>query len=34
MRHVKLRPGEQVDVAALGQLIDLAYSDVRKRLGK
>jgi hypothetical protein len=34
MRHVKLRPGEQVDVAALGQLIDLAYADVRKRLGK
>jgi hypothetical protein len=34
MRHVKLRPGERVDVAALGALIDLAYSDVRRRLGK
>ena len=34
MRHVKLRPGEQLDVAALGVLIDLAYSDVRRRLGK
>ena len=34
MRHVKLRPGKQLGVAALGQLIDLAYADVRRRLGK
>jgi hypothetical protein len=34
MRHVKLWPDEQLDVAALGQLIDLAYADVRRRLDK
>ena len=34
MRHVKLWPGEKLDVAALGQLIDVGYSDVRRRLGK
>ena len=33
MRHVKLRPGEPVDKAALGQLIVRAYADVRARLG-
>ncbi|MBI1840364.1 MAG: DUF1801 domain-containing protein [Verrucomicrobia bacterium] len=32
MRHVKLRPGEEVDVAALSALIDAAYTDVKARL--
>lgn len=29
MRHVKLRPGEQVDAEALKALIQAAYEDVR-----
>ena len=33
MRHVKLRPGEDVEIAALEKLIDDAYADIRKRLG-
>jgi hypothetical protein len=33
MRHVKLRPGREVDAAALGNLIDAAYADIRVRLG-
>ena len=33
MRHVKLRPGRELDDAALGDLIDAAYNDVRRRLG-
>src|SRR4051812_3948662 len=32
MRHVKLRPGDHIDVAALAQLIDMAYSDVKERV--
>lgn len=32
MRHVKLRPGADVDSAALAALIDAAYRDVRARL--
>ena len=32
MRHVKLRPGEAVDQAALATLIDIAYADMRSRL--
>ena len=32
MRHVKLRPGTSVDPAALGTLIDAAYSDIKTRL--
>ena len=32
MRHVKLRPGEEVDVSALSVLIAAAYTDVKKRL--
>jgi hypothetical protein len=32
MRHVKLRPGAQVDAAALGRLIEVAYADVKARL--
>ena len=34
MRHVKVRPDAGVDAEALGKLIDLAYADVRWRLGK
>ena len=32
MRHVKLRWGEPVDVAALNELIAAAYRDIRSRL--
>jgi hypothetical protein len=32
MRHVKLRPGEDVDEAALAKLIATAYIDMRKRV--
>lgn len=32
MRHVKLRPGADLNVAALGALIDAAYADIRSRL--
>jgi hypothetical protein len=31
-RHVKLRPGREVDSAALAQLVDAAYLDMRARL--
>jgi hypothetical protein len=34
MRHVKLRPGRDVDATALINLIDVAYADLRARLGK
>jgi hypothetical protein len=33
MRHVKLRPSQRVDAAALRQLIATAYQDMRSRLG-
>jgi len=33
-RHVKLRPGREVDAAALAQLLDSAYDDIRARLRK
>lgn len=33
-RHVKLRPGRDVDEAALTRLVQVAYRDIRKRLGK
>jgi hypothetical protein len=33
-RHVKLRPGTEVDSAALGRLVEVAYADIRARLGK
>ena len=33
MRHMKLRPGEPVDAAALTALITAAYQDIRMRLG-
>jgi len=32
MRHVKLRPGTPADAAALGRLIDAAYSDIKARV--
>jgi hypothetical protein len=32
MRHVKLRPGREIDAAALTTLIDTAYRDMRRRL--
>ena len=32
MRHVKLRPGSEVDATALLMLIDTAYHDMRERL--
>ena len=33
MRHVKLRPGGNLDVAALNNLVAAAYHDIRQRLG-
>jgi hypothetical protein len=32
MRHVKLRPGAATDAAALGRLIEAAYSDIKARV--
>jgi hypothetical protein len=32
MRHVKLWPGREVDSAALAQLVEAAYVDIRARL--
>ena len=32
MRHVKLKPGRELDAAALSALIDAAYRDVKARL--
>ncbi|MGE0373530.1 MAG: DUF1801 domain-containing protein [Gammaproteobacteria bacterium] len=32
MRHVKIRPGGDVDAAALTRLIETAYADMRRRL--
>ena len=32
MRHVKLRPAEDVDARALRGLIDTAYADIKRRL--
>jgi hypothetical protein len=34
MRHVKLRPGREPDLVALGDLVAAAYSDVRARLAE
>ncbi|HEX5062993.1 MAG TPA: DUF1801 domain-containing protein [Kofleriaceae bacterium] len=31
-RHVKLRPGQPIDAAALAKLVDTAYADIRARL--
>ena len=33
-RHVKLRPGRDVNSAALAELVDAAYVDIRARLRK
>jgi len=33
MRHVKLRPGHELDTAALRALTDAAYADIGVRLG-
>ena len=33
-RHVKLRPGHEVDSAALGRLVETSYLDLRARLRK
>jgi hypothetical protein len=33
MRHAKLAPGREMDDAALGDLIDAAYADIKARLG-
>jgi hypothetical protein len=33
MRHVKLQMGHEVNAAALGDLIDAAYADIKARLG-
>ncbi len=33
-RHVKLRPGREVDAVALAQLVGTAYADIRARLRK
>ena len=32
MRHVKLRPGTAISAAALGGLIEAAYSDIKARV--
>jgi hypothetical protein len=32
MRHVKVRPGADLNVAGLRALIDAAYADVKSRL--
>ncbi len=32
MRHVKLRPGSDVDATVLRRLIDTAYTDMKKRV--
>jgi hypothetical protein len=32
MRHVKLRPGHDVDIEALTILIEAAYTDLKRRL--
>jgi hypothetical protein len=32
MRHVKLKPGEEIDRAALGLLINAAYADTKARV--
>ena len=34
MRHVKLRPDDDVDAAALKKLIETAYTDMKRRLNR
>ena len=31
-RHVKLRPGREIDAAALSRLVEAAYVDIKERL--
>jgi len=31
MRHVKLKPGQELDSTALSNLVDAAYSDIQSR---
>jgi hypothetical protein len=33
MRHVKLRPGVEVEERALAELVTAAYDDLRRRVG-
>lgn len=33
MRHVKLKPGPDSSAAALGDLLDAAYLDIKRRIG-
>lgn len=33
MRHVKLKPGQEVDSTALKMLVEAAYNGIRHRLG-
>jgi len=32
MRHVKLKPGSEIDASALTALIDAAYLDIKARM--
>jgi len=32
MRHVKLKPGQEFNSAALAKLIETAYADMKKRV--
>ncbi|MCB0490096.1 MAG: DUF1801 domain-containing protein [Cyclobacteriaceae bacterium] len=34
MRHIKLRPGEEVDEKAIEALIKAAYADIKRRLNQ
>lgn len=34
MRHVKLRPGQELDAGALNDLIAAAYHDIKQRLSR
>jgi hypothetical protein len=34
MRHVKIRPGQRIDDAALSKLVHIAYADMKRRLKK
>ncbi|HEY2396454.1 MAG TPA: DUF1801 domain-containing protein [Rudaea sp.] len=33
MRHVRLRPGQKIDDAALRRLVRIAYADMKRRVG-
>ncbi len=32
MRHVKIRPGDDIDAAALTELVEAAYTDMKRRV--